>query len=69
MTAHQSSNKIAAKGETVGMQPPELSTTKYAIAAFCVNNGNGRLDTDIVGKSKEPFGFSGNSRVIFGPPS
>jgi uncharacterized protein (DUF2141 family) len=31
-------------------------------------NGNGELDTNFVGRPKEPYGFSNNATANFGPP-
>lgn len=35
-----------------------LAPGKYALFAFCDQNGNGKLDEDSFGVPKEPFGFS-----------
>lgn len=35
-----------------------LTPGKYALFAFCDQNGNGKLDEDVFGIPKEPFGFS-----------
>lgn len=40
----------------------------YAIALFCDENKNGKLDTDFFGVPKEAYGFSNNPNV-FGKPS
>jgi len=41
----------------------------YAVAAIHDRNGNGRLDTNLLGMPKEPYGFSRAARGRFGPPS
>jgi uncharacterized protein (DUF2141 family) len=40
----------------------------YAISAFRDKNGNGKLDRSVIGKPKEPFGFSNDASGHFGPP-
>jgi uncharacterized protein (DUF2141 family) len=42
---------------------------KYAIAVFQDSNGNGVLDKGMMGRPKEPYGFSNNAAGKFGPPS
>lgn len=36
----------------------DLPSGKYAIVAFCDQNGNGKLDETLLGIPKEPYGFS-----------
>ena len=45
-----------------------LPAGRFAIAVFHDENGNGALDTDILGIPKEGYGFSRNARGSFGPP-
>lgn len=40
----------------------------YAVAIFCDENKNGKLDTNFLGQPKEIYGFSNNPKV-FGKPS
>ena len=40
----------------------------YSIRAFHDENGNNRLDTNVVGKPTERYGFSNNARGCYGPP-
>ena len=47
----------------------ELPPGDYAVMAYHDLNSNGRLDTLPVGLPTEPYGFSNNSRGMFGPPS
>jgi uncharacterized protein (DUF2141 family) len=42
---------------------------EYAISIIHDKNRNGRLDTNFIGIPKEPFGFSNNPKIKFGPPS
>lgn len=46
-----------------------LAPGRYVIAVFQDVDGNGTLSTGAFGIPKEPFGFSNNARVRFGPPS
>jgi uncharacterized protein (DUF2141 family) len=45
--------------------PPGL----YAAVAYQDSNGNGKLDKNVFGIPKEPFGFSNGARGTMGPPS
>ncbi len=45
-----------------------LPPGKYAISCFHDVNGNGKLDTNLVGIPSEPYGFSNNARPRFRPP-
>ena len=46
----------------------DLPPGEYAVMAYHYRNANGRLDTLPVGLPTEPYGFSNNSRGMFGPP-
>lgn len=41
----------------------------YAVAVFEDQNRDGKLNRDLLGIPKEPYGFSNNVRGTFGPPS
>jgi len=41
----------------------------YAVAAYHDKNGNGELDTNMIGIPKEDYGFSNDARGRMGPPS
>jgi uncharacterized protein (DUF2141 family) len=45
-----------------------LPRGRYAVAVYQDVNGNGRLDKYPTGYPSEPFGFSQNPLVVFGPP-
>ncbi|MCB9091467.1 MAG: DUF2141 domain-containing protein [Halobacteriovoraceae bacterium] len=47
----------------------DLAEGSYAITLFHDLNGNQKLDTNFLGIPKEPFGFSNNKKIVFGPPS
>ena len=40
----------------------------YGIAVFHDENRNGKMDKNLLGIPLEPYGFSNNLRVTFGPP-
>ena len=40
----------------------------YAVAVFHDENGNGKLDTNLVGAPKEGIGFSNDARAKLAPP-
>jgi len=42
--------------------------SRYSIKAFHDENANNKLDTDILGRPTEQYGFSNNARGQFGPP-
>jgi uncharacterized protein (DUF2141 family) len=46
-----------------------LPAGRYAVKSFADENGNARLDTNIVGLPTERYGFSNNARGRMGPPS
>ena len=41
----------------------------YAVRVMHDVNGNGDLDSNLIGMPTEPFGFSNNARGNFGPPT
>ncbi len=45
-----------------------LAPGDYAVRVFHDRNGNGALDTNMVGIPREPYGFSGKGAGRFGPP-
>ena len=45
-----------------------LPAGAYAIAAYHDENGNGRLDANLLGVPTEGYGFSNDARGSFGPP-
>lgn len=46
-----------------------LSKGPYALAIFQDLNNDENLNTNAVGIPKEPFGFTNNPRLLFGPPT
>jgi len=45
----------------------DLPVGEYAIKLFYDVNANGKLDTNLLGIPSEPFGFSNDAPVSFGP--
>src|SRR5215471_10578367 len=58
----------------LGEQPTYSSTINevpygdYGVAVFHDENSNGKMDRNVLGIPLEPYGFSNNVRVTFGPP-
>lgn len=46
----------------------QLGAGSYAVSLFHDENGNGRLDSNVVGLPLERFGFSRDARGVMGPP-
>lgn len=42
---------------------------KYAVTIFKDENGDTELNTNFMGIPNEPFGFSNNPKMMFGPPN
>ncbi|MGB6153716.1 MAG: DUF2141 domain-containing protein [Pricia sp.] len=62
-------NSVPSKKGSTEVVLKDLPKGTYAIAAFHDENGNGELDTNIMGIPKEPLGFSKGKMKTFGPPS
>jgi len=45
-----------------------LPAGTYGVQVMHDENGNGELDSNLVGIPKEPWGFSNNAKGKFGPP-
>ncbi|MFN0215085.1 MAG: DUF2141 domain-containing protein [Saprospiraceae bacterium] len=56
--------KIAPIGQTgtLKLSLANLPSGKYALSCFQDLNGNGQLDTNLLGIPTEPYGFSKNAR-------
>jgi len=59
----------AADSARIEISMDGLAPGTYAIKAFHDINGNGELDTNLVGIPTEPYGFSNGQAGRFGPPS
>ena len=47
---------------------PDLKLGKYAVRCYHDENLNGKMETNLVGKPTEGYGFSNNVIGKFGPP-
>ncbi len=59
---------VVAAAATVALQVP-LAPGDYAVSLVHDENGNGKLDKNLLGIPTEGVGFSQNPRLSFGPPS
>ncbi len=68
-TASQAAGTMqAAKAGTLELLFSNLSPGDYAVMLFHDENGNGKMDSNIVGIPTEGYGFSNNAKGSFGPP-
>jgi len=56
-------------GDTVSLTLTVPGPGRYGIRLFHDVDGNGELNANIMGIPTEPFGFSNNAPLQFGPPS
>lgn len=61
--------KAEAVGDAITFIIPDMKPGKYAISAFSDKNNNGKLDTNLIGKPKELYGFSNDARSLVGTPN
>lgn len=61
--------KVAVHGETMTITLAAPAPGRYGIKMYQDVNSNGEMDANIVGFPTEPFGFSNDAPVRFGPPS
>lgn len=61
--------KRSADSARIDITVDGLAAGTYAIKAFHDINGNGALDTNLIGIPTEPYGFSNGQAGRFGPPS
>ncbi len=54
---------------TLNVSFPNLPPGNYAISCFHDVNGNGKLDTNLLGIPSEPYCFSNNTRPKFRAPN
>lgn len=60
--------RIASPG-TMTFSFPDLAAGRYGVAVFHDANGNGELDSNLLGIPTEGVAFSNAARANFGPPS
>ena len=56
-------------GEKAVIVYRNLPAGRYAVSAFHDENGNGRLDRNVLGIPSERYGFSRDARGTMGPPA
>ncbi|MFN7055460.1 DUF2141 domain-containing protein [Hyphomonas sp.] len=59
---------LAAGEETLRARFEDLAPGVYGVRIYQDVNGNGELDRGAMGLPKEPYGFSNDAQVRFGPP-
>ena len=59
---------IDVNGQAVTWKINRVPYGDYAVAVFHDENKNGKMDKGVLGIPLEPYGFSNNLRVTFGPP-
>jgi len=62
------SSTITVDGLSVTWRINDVPYGDYGVAVFHDENGNGKMDKNVLGMPLEPYGFSNNLRVTFGPP-
>lgn len=60
--------QVDVHSQSMQLSLPSLPSGPLAVVVFHDVNKNGKLDTNLLGIPKEPFGFSRNPVVRFGPP-
>ena len=63
------SMKLPANVAGVKVTLHDLDPGVYGIQLMLDENGNGKLDSNLLGIPKEPWAFSNNAKGRFGPPS
>lgn len=61
-------HKIAAKKDSVTLTIKDLPPGEYAISMYHDENGNGKMDSNVIGIPIEPYAFSNDAMGSFGPP-
>jgi uncharacterized protein (DUF2141 family) len=54
--------------QTVTWRINDVPYGDYGVAVFHDENSNGKMDKNVLGIPLEPYGFSNNVRITFGPP-
>ena len=60
--------RIAIMDNKCSFSIPGLKAGKYAVRYYHDENMNGKMETNLVGKPTEGYGFSNNVTGKFGPP-
>ena len=62
------SSTINVDGQSVTWKINDVPYGDYGVAVLHDENSNGKMDKNFAGIPLEPYGFSNNVRVTFGPP-
>lgn len=62
------SSTINVDGQSVAWKVNDVPHGDYGVAVLHDENKNGKMDKNFLGIPLEPYGFSNNVRVAFGPP-
>jgi uncharacterized protein (DUF2141 family) len=60
---------LTPKNKQIQLVIEDLPQGKYAITVFHDEDGNGIMNTSLLGLPQEKYGFSNNPKIYFGPPS
>ena len=69
MKTSLSGAKVAAKKGSVSASFKELPAGDYAISLYHDENGNGKMDANVMGMPTEPYAFSNDAAGNYGPAS
>ncbi len=61
--------ELPITGETVEFTIEMVPSGRYAVSVYHDENGNDSMETDVIGRPSEGYGFSNNAKGRFGPPS
>ena len=61
--------KLKARPGAITFMFTGLAPARYAVSAFHDENGNGKLDANLLGIPTEGFGFSNDAHGSMGPPN
>lgn len=61
--------RVAVAAKTVTLTLPAPVPGRYGIKLFHDVNGDGKMDTNMMGFPTEPVGFSNDAPIRLGPPS
>jgi len=61
-------NQSPITDSTCSFSIPDLMPGKYAVRFYHDENLNGKMETNLLGKPTEGYGFSNNVTGTFGPP-
>ncbi len=61
--------RVAVAAKTVTLTLPAPAPGRYGVKLFHDVNGDGKMDTNIMGFPAEPVGFSNDAPIRLGPPS